>query len=429
MSDSSVPNPCYDPSGELELSNLLVNSNISSDNISNNQSIEVIEIMAPPTFDVKNLCILLNFDGNPNEPYDFIKVASTLLNHYWHRVNTGCIQNILLLQGIISKLIGRAEEVVCYGCDNWDSIKNTLIQNFGDQRDENSLTRDLVNLRRFPNESPIQFYEKCMGLLNTICNYIDLHHDDAALKRSKKEFFQQQTLTTFLAGLKEPLATIRAMRLPNLSSAIQYIQEGNNIRYLQRNHGPPQIQTANRNPMPTMTHLFSRQRMPTYATNFGPISYANKTPRPFPQGPMNIPPRHNPPAQRFFTNQQVFEKPQNVGATRNNPNNPSISQQPKPTPMSVSTRNTGPLTQNRRQSQNFQNFRSQPQQGPNFTSEELFNIEQYDQYIGETSTSHENLGHFPENAPPEDYTEEPLEYVQEGYDGNFHQEDEYIPKT
>ncbi|KAG5867896.1 hypothetical protein JTB14_021177 [Gonioctena quinquepunctata] len=96
--------------------------------------------------------------------------------------------------------------------------------------------------------------------------------------------------------------------------------------------------------------------------------------------------------------------------------------------MSVSTRNTGPLTQNRRQIQNFQNFRSQPQKGPKFTSEELFNIEQYDQYNGET-TSHGNLGHFPENAPPEGYTKEPLEYVQEGYDGHFHQEDEYIPET
>ncbi|KAG5870856.1 hypothetical protein JTB14_031937 [Gonioctena quinquepunctata] len=101
--------------------------------------------------------------------------------------------------------------------------KNTLIQNFGDQRDKNSLTRDLVDLRQFPNESPIQFDEKCMRLLDTICNYIDLHHDDAALKRSKKEIFQQQILTTFLAGLKELLgATIRAMRPPNLSSAIQY---------------------------------------------------------------------------------------------------------------------------------------------------------------------------------------------------------------
>ncbi|KAG5866557.1 hypothetical protein JTB14_013827 [Gonioctena quinquepunctata] len=110
-----------------------------------------------------------------------------------------------------------------------------------------------------------------MELLNTICNYIDLHHDDAAVKRSKKEFFQQQTLTTFLAGLKEPLgATIRAMRPPNLSSAIQYIQEENNIRYLQRNHGPPQIQTANRNPMPTMTHRFSRPQMPTSQPQQGP---------------------------------------------------------------------------------------------------------------------------------------------------------------
>ncbi|KAG5863880.1 hypothetical protein JTB14_036737, partial [Gonioctena quinquepunctata] len=51
------------------------------------------------------------------------------------------------------------------------------------------------------------------------------------------------------------------------------------------------------------------------------------TPRPFPQGLINISPKHNPPVRRSFTNQQVY--PQNVWATRNNPNNPSTSQQPK----------------------------------------------------------------------------------------------------
>ncbi|KAJ8980849.1 hypothetical protein NQ317_008908 [Molorchus minor] len=54
-----------------------------------------------------------------------------------------------------------AEEVIAiHGTTNWDEIKQALLLNFGDQRDENCLNQDLVNLKQKQNESPQQFYEK-----------------------------------------------------------------------------------------------------------------------------------------------------------------------------------------------------------------------------------------------------------------------------
>lgn len=207
------------------------------------QSSQSSENMNPvPTFDVKNLSIIPDYEGNPNELYNFIHVTTLLLNHFWNHADIDCFQNHIITQGIQSKLKGKAKEVTSiYGCTDWPSIKDTLIQNFADQRNENSLTRDLVNLRQSISESPQRFYQKIMGLLNTISNYIELHNDNAAIKQSKKTFFQQQALTTFLAGLREPLgSTIRAMRPTDLTAAMQFIQEEDNIRYLQKNLGLPQ---------------------------------------------------------------------------------------------------------------------------------------------------------------------------------------------
>lgn len=116
--------------------------------------------MAKPNFDVKYLQLLPEFDGNPNELYHFVQTVTTLLNHYYNQAEPENIQNLFLLHGIISKLRGRAKEVVAiYGCSSWNTIKDTLMQNFGDQRDENTLTRDLVTLRQLPNETPMHFYD------------------------------------------------------------------------------------------------------------------------------------------------------------------------------------------------------------------------------------------------------------------------------
>lgn len=85
-------------------------------------------------------------------------------------------------------------------------------------------------MRQISNESPNQFYKKIMSILNCISNFIEVHTQTPKIKRSKHEFFHQQVLTTFLAGLREP------MRSTNLTAAEQYIQEENNIKYTQKSY-------------------------------------------------------------------------------------------------------------------------------------------------------------------------------------------------
>lgn len=130
-----------------------------------------------------------------------------ILNHYWDKNSPDWFYNHILIQGIANKLRGKAIEVILvFGCRQWTEIKEN-------RRKYNSLTRDLVNLRRGPNENQQQFYEKVIGLLSI---------KDKAIKHSKKNCFQQQTFSLILAGLRGPLgSTIRVMQMISLSLARQ----------------------------------------------------------------------------------------------------------------------------------------------------------------------------------------------------------------
>lgn len=65
-----------------------------------------------------------------------------------------------------------------------------------------------------------------MGLLNTNSNHIQLQNNNDAIQESKRSFFHQQALNTFLACLTETLGfTKRAMRPVIIATAMQYIQE------------------------------------------------------------------------------------------------------------------------------------------------------------------------------------------------------------
>lgn len=78
-------------------------------------------------------------------------------------------------------------------------------------------------------------------MLNNISNYIELHNVNNAID-SERTLFHQQALTTFLIELREFLGqTIHVMRAANLAIVIQHIPGENNIRYLQKGFGFPQL--------------------------------------------------------------------------------------------------------------------------------------------------------------------------------------------
>lgn len=288
--------------------------------------------------------IIPKFDGNPNHLSRFISTCETILRKYYNYVHPASAENQIILYSILNKLDGRAEEVINISGEitSWDQIKLILLQHFGDQRDENCLNRDLVHLKQ-ENESPQEFYNRCLNLLNTIFNYINLHENNDALKICKQEFFKAQTLKTFLAGLKDPLGSqIRSMKPIDLPTALQYIKEEQNIQYIQKKNSfsfPTQ--------KPNFSKASSYQNQNQHAFNNRPIR------GPFPALPLNrfnnngFRPNH-PNALRPFGQWQT-QRPamQNAFPPRPTwqqnhafPSRPQFSQnfnrnnQPKPEPMS-----------------------------------------------------------------------------------------------
>lgn len=346
---------------------------------------------APPAFDVKNLNVIPDFDGNPNKLHRFIQASEAILLHYFDLENTNNFQNTLLLNGILNKLHGRAEEIVAiHGATNsWDNIKNALLLNFGDQRDENCLNQDLVNLRQNFNETPQEFHEKIITILNTICNYIDLKCE-AALRPSKREFFTKQALKTFLAGLREPLGPIiRAMRPDSLAQALQFIIEEDNIKHYQKsnaisNRRNTSFQNISKN---NYNHSMKFQNN---NQNYG-FSNQQPTTSQFPSVPINLQRNPNYKEPKFFTNSQVFGRPQ-PQLQKPTPMSISTNFSQKPTPMSISTNNTNPKLKSKNMNRNFY---PRNNSRPNFVSEELFNTE----YCEEESPQD-----FPENF--EEYSQE-----------------------
>lgn len=354
-----------------------------------------------PTLDIKNLSIIPNFDGNPNKLHRFINSSESILCHYFDSNNPNNFQNILLLNGILNKLEGRAEEVVSItGASDWGTIKRTLIQNFGDQRDENCLNLDLVNMKQRNNETPFQFHERIIHILNTICNYIDLHSDNDGEKIYKREFFRKQALKSFLAGLREPLGPIiRAMRPTTIAQAVQFISEENNIKYYQNANNqltkPQNNSHSQRNP----NHFNAQRQQPSFRLpqnqqpQFRQFLSQPSTSNQFPTGPINIRPYMNQPPQRFPTNSQVFGKPKNNWQPR-----PQIPQQ-RPQPMSVctSTVNNKPPQFNSPRFNHFANVTNCAR--PGVIIEEVFNTE-FNEQPECSDDNHSEISQFCEETVP-----------------------------
>lgn len=335
-----------------------------------------------------------DFDGNPNDLNRFISVSDSLINNFIDRANPNNFQNIYLLNSIIAKIKGKAKTVInIQTCNTWNELKDVLMRNFSDQRDEVCLNRDLVMLRQNSNESPQLFYDRCLHILNLLCSYVNLHETTEDGKILKRQLYQNLTLKTFLSGLKEPIGTtIRCMKPTSLSEAMQFVLQEENAHYLQNssknNHRTTQPFRHNSRPTNDFRSNYQPPTQNQY-TNFNSHSpslqtFNSQTPNNFfarqnnfPSQPIPINPR--PTQQNFPRASQVFRRPnQNMNVFRPNSN----ANLPKPTPMSTSTRNTYPNNQNqpvyKRPPPSTNNFRQNKR--PNYTSEELYNVDTLENY-------------------------------------------------
>lgn len=317
------------------------------------------------------LKIVPEYSGDANSLYRFISASDHIFTQYFDNENANNFQNIIVVNGLIGKLKGKALDIIDVNAANtWPRIKEVLIENFSDQRDENSLNRDLVNLHQ-GNESPQQFYDKCMNLLTTLINYINIHNDDQNVIACKRDFFTAQALKSFLAGLREPLgSTIRAMRPESLPRALQFIKEEGNIMYLQKRNQPQ----GNAN-VTKQTNQNHNQNL-----NFKYNNSQRFNPNWFQQRPNQNHNNNNFNQQNFRSNFNQFRPNQNQPNKFNYfYQDPNLTPRSRPTPMSGISH---PNTQNNNNKPNYRFV-----QNPNFRPQ-LPNAQRPNYF--------QNVGHYPD---------------------------------
>lgn len=183
----------------------------------------------------KALRLVPEFDGNSHILPRFIHLCDQIVAEYLVQNPGNALANLCLVNGILNKITGPAARIINSNgiAEDWNSIKQALINNFSDQRDETALYNDLM-LATQGNSSPQEFYDKCVNLFSTIMTYITLHETVTTTIEAKRTLYRKLTMQAFVRGLKEPLGSrIRCMRPDSAEKALEFVQEELNVMYLQ----------------------------------------------------------------------------------------------------------------------------------------------------------------------------------------------------
>jgi hypothetical protein len=140
----------------------------------------------------KALRLVPEFEGNPNVLTRFIKLCDQIVIDF---ASPDELNNLALINGILNKITGPAARLINSNGipTDWIGIRNALINNFADQRDEAALYNDLALLTQGPG-SPQEFYEKCQSLFATVMTYVTLHESVVTTIEAKRDLYKKLTL-------------------------------------------------------------------------------------------------------------------------------------------------------------------------------------------------------------------------------------------
>lgn len=290
----------------------------------------------------KALRLVPDFDGNANVLTRFIKICDKLCADYLRDDPNSQLTNLFLLNGILNKITGPAATIINSNGipESWAGIRNVLVNNFADQRDETALYNDL-SLAMQGNSSPQDFYNHCQTLFSTIMTYVTLHETIGTTIEAKRALYKKLTMQAFVRGLKEPLGSrIRCMRPDSIEKALEYVQEELNILYLQqRNDSVPKHQLALRSTPPalpigfSMPKPFNYNSMPNHVPS-QPAQRFNPPPPPLRLSMQPQPFKFNPPVN-FNSQPRIPSRTQQMFSApppRYNPQSHTFRLQPRQQP-------------------------------------------------------------------------------------------------
>lgn len=364
--DSSGTNSDSDSNDSIEIQ-FNLNSN------QNNLNLNSIKMALPqaqvqiPVLKQEYLNMVPDFYGETELLPRFIEISEKLVNKFYNAQDVNDFQNEYLMSSILAKIKGEAaRNISCCTINSWLDLKTALLNTYADKRDCYSLNIEMTELKQ-ENESPFEFYNRVQKLLNLQISYLSTHlpHNESHIL---SEFFRNYALRILLRGLKEPIGGLMRTKNPsNLNSALSMLT--NDFQF-EINQQKLSKQKFIQKPMPQIKPILQQ---PLQLTNFSHNLKYNSNPAS--SNNINRQNTSNFNKNSGFTNQ--YKTPTNVFKPNQNFNRPL----PKPTPMSISTRNT------------FQPNSRQNQFNKKYAFEELYNVndEQFDE--------NEEITHdFEENA-------------------------------
>lgn len=356
--------------------------------------------------------------GSKNLAY-FIKQVEMYIE-LLRKPEENCIFNRLLFEQVKSKLTGEARDVlISSNCNKWSELKDELLQRFGDPRSEELLAHDLNTCFQNHNQSYEQYYEAIKYKLQILLEHVSIRTPNKDIKISKENMYIQQALSTFKAGILEPYCS-HLLNIPTISleqalyECRKYDNEKAQITFMNFMRHKTKPNNFSKKPMvqnsrpQQIQHMFNRNSYIPHINNFAtnqqyrtPLHNNNNTTR----SAVNSQARPTPNFNHNFN--QNFN--QNSQIRRN-----SAPIQDKPTPMSISTRNTfrPPQTNNY--------FRQQSR--PTFISEELYNIERNTEPTANFDRQIDNNMHSLEDTNPD------MSYTQ-NFDDYFDNDPENFPQN
>lgn len=380
-----------------------------------------------------------HFDGNQKLLNRFISAVENLLKGFQDTTNRNATINTCLFDTILSKLTGRAAELIVSRSElnSWALIKDVLINSFSDQRSIDCLIQDLLGLKPLKNENPIVFGMRIQDSRSLLFSKLSAVNEDAAIKVIKIKHYDEFALKTFLNGLPYNLQLVTRLKNPDcLEKAMSLVREEENFIYFKNSQNTnlrqPLFTNKHQNqnmtqPRQPYTPNFRPNFNPNYNPNYNPQrnnNFSNNFPRPF----MNFPqqnfqsfsqPHSSFSQQRpnFAHNQQNFQRPFFGNQTRQFQNNNNFGQMSRRTnlnrnnqvePMDTSSGNT---------------VLNNALQNKKFVSQHLYNQEVLQNMSENPDQTPVNL--YQENFEPNFNNEYSDEYFENNTDNDFDQSHDY----
>lgn len=318
------------------------------------------------------LNMIPEFNGEQQLLPRFIEICEKLVNKFYNAEDENDFQNEYLMSSILAKIKGKAAINISSSIiRTWDDLKLALLNTYSDKRDIYTLNLELAELRQ-NNDSPFEFFHKVQHLLNLQIAYLTTKI--VATERDIiAQFCKNVAVRVFLRGLKEPLGSLMRTKNPdNLNQALNIMTNDFNIEYKQKSN---QKQSVFNHHNPQMNRPVQNQNMRPQFSNFRPNNSQNQFSNQYRQS-------------NNFNPNNVFR-----------PNQLNQRNLPKPTPMSVSTRNSQQSSNNQNIQYNQYKFK---QNKPPRIPEESYN-NMCDHPLADFSQTDPNF----REPEIQDYTENP----------------------